>query len=397
MSAFEQLKTTFFDEASEGLVNLEAGLTEIRDDTGNDDTVHAIFRAVHSIKGGAGVFGFSELIDFAHVFETVLDAIRHGNLQPTPDVTDVLFMANDTLSDLVGMARSGTAVEPGFGGECRSALEQLMQGAESGPKESETDAAEAGGDFADFSFTPVRFDGADGGEDATVNRRYSIAFRPKADMIKKSIEPQFFFNTLRSLGTLDLAADVQALPGLADLDPERAYLGWTACLETTSPRSDLDAIFAPIAEVCDIDIVDLTAGAEPAPAPAPGLVPQPAAPSPPVAAAPMPTAAMPTASAPPLAVPAPEPEAQMDAVAAAEPPPPAAAPVSAKEARAAAARAAAATTIRVELEKIDRVVNMVGELVIAQAMLGQAIEICRKRPASKVSNILAISCATPAA
>src|SRR5438445_3568479 len=114
MSGFEELKVTFFDEANGGLVNLEAGLTEIREGTGSDDTVNAIFRAVHSIKGGAGVFGFSDLIGFAHVFETVLDAVRRGSLGTTADVIDVLFRANDTLADLVGMAREGRAAEPGF-------------------------------------------------------------------------------------------------------------------------------------------------------------------------------------------------------------------------------------------------------------------------------------------
>jgi two-component system chemotaxis sensor kinase CheA len=371
MSAFEQLKLTFFDEASEGLVSLEQGLTDIRDETGNDDTVHAIFRAVHSIKGGAGVFGFTELIDFAHVFETVLDAIRHGDLQPTPDVTDVLFMANDTLSDLVSMARAGKAVEPGFGGECRSALEQLMLGDTARQQKAAAPAAAPNDDFADFSFTPVRVDGADDGGAPAGTHRFSIVFRPKPQMIKKGLEPVFFLNTLRSMGELDLVADASALPGISELDPERPYLGWTACLETTSPRSDLDAVFAPIVADCEIGITDLTPGAEAAP---PAPVPEAAKPVPAVVPQPSPPSPLPPAAAKPA-------DSSEPAI---EAPPPA----NAREARAAAAKAAAATTIRVELEKIDRVVNMVGELVIAQAMLGQAIENLPEETSGKVSNIL---------
>ncbi len=95
MSALNNLKITFFEESNELLVQLEQALNEMQDGSGSEDTVHAIFRAVHSIKGGAGVFGFGELIEFAHVFETVMDAIRSDKLAPTPDVLDVLFRSND--------------------------------------------------------------------------------------------------------------------------------------------------------------------------------------------------------------------------------------------------------------------------------------------------------------
>src|SRR3954466_15393628 len=126
MSSFDDLKVTFFDEANEGLVALEAGLTELQEGTGSDDTVNAIFRAVHSIKGGAGVFGFTELIGFAHVFETVLDAIRMGSLSTAPEVLDVLLRANDTLTDLVGMVRTGKDIDPNFGSAARAALQELI-------------------------------------------------------------------------------------------------------------------------------------------------------------------------------------------------------------------------------------------------------------------------------
>src|ERR1044072_5819028 len=120
MSGVEQLKITFFEECKELLQSLEGGLADIREGTSNEDTVHAIFRAVHSIKGGAGVLGFSELIDFAHVFETVMDEVRSDNLATGPDVIDIMLRANDTLADLVEMARKGQPVAPGYGSDARS-------------------------------------------------------------------------------------------------------------------------------------------------------------------------------------------------------------------------------------------------------------------------------------
>ena len=80
MASLDQLKQTFFDECSEALQQIELGLTDIREGSGSDDTINAVFRSVHSVKGGAGIFGFEDLVKFAHVFETVLDAMRSGKL-----------------------------------------------------------------------------------------------------------------------------------------------------------------------------------------------------------------------------------------------------------------------------------------------------------------------------
>src|SRR5262245_3529733 len=153
MSGLEQLKVTFFEECNELLQSLESNLADIRESTGTEDTVHAIFRAVHSIKGGAGVFGFAELIEFAHVFETVMDEVRKGNLATGPDVVDVLLRANDTLADLVEMARKGEPVAPGYGGDARHALEMLLNGGGEGAKGAKgAPAAAAPAETEEFSF-----------------------------------------------------------------------------------------------------------------------------------------------------------------------------------------------------------------------------------------------------
>ena len=122
MASLDELKRTFFDECGELLQEMETGLTDLQDGTGSEDTVHAVFRAVHSIKGGAGIFGFERLVEFAHVFETVLDSVRHGTLHQTPEVFTVLLMSSDMLADLVSMSRSGEAIPAGHSGECRQAL-----------------------------------------------------------------------------------------------------------------------------------------------------------------------------------------------------------------------------------------------------------------------------------
>ncbi|MGE4167716.1 MAG: Hpt domain-containing protein, partial [Xanthobacteraceae bacterium] len=97
MSSLEQLKLTFFDECSELLQQIEVSLTEMRDGNTSDDTINAVFRAVHSVKGGAGIFGFEALVGFAHVFETVMDEIRQHKMEPATEVLDVLLTSGDVL------------------------------------------------------------------------------------------------------------------------------------------------------------------------------------------------------------------------------------------------------------------------------------------------------------
>ena len=127
MASLDQLKQTFFEECNEALQQIEAGLTEIRDGHTSDDTVNAVFRAVHSVKGGAGIFGFEALVGFAHVFETLLDGVRRGSLTATLETIDVLLSASDVLSDLVQMSRADEAVPAGFGNECRAQLEHIIE------------------------------------------------------------------------------------------------------------------------------------------------------------------------------------------------------------------------------------------------------------------------------
>ena len=107
----EAIRQTFFQECEEQLAELEAGLLAMSEGSADSETVNAVFRAVHSIKGGAGAFGLEDLVRFAHVFETALDEVRGGKLALTAEVMKVMLRAADVLADLVEAARDGDAVE----------------------------------------------------------------------------------------------------------------------------------------------------------------------------------------------------------------------------------------------------------------------------------------------
>ena len=340
MSSFEQLKQTFFDECGDLLQQVEQGLTEIRESGPTDDTVNAVFRAVHSIKGGAGIFGFNGLVGFAHVFETVFDAVRSHRLDITPENTDTLLTAGDVLSDLVGMSRAGETPAADFGQECRQALEAMMGDS------AEEMGGDPAGDF-DIEFTPVKF-----GDDDEGQKVYEISFRPKPELLKKANEPLYILRELRSLGELELTADLSHLPKLSQIEFDQPYASWTARLKTASDKTAVEGVFDFVVDDCDLTINEVT------PAPGEGLPSDNFTPDP---DAEIPAVAAPEATLAAAAMPAPATEAAAASK-------PAGGEGGGKPAK------GGATTTRVELEKIDRVVNMVGELVISQAMLGQIVQ-----------------------
>ena len=105
MDELEAIKVTFFQECEELLADLEGGLLAMQEGVGDSETVNAVFRAVHSIKGGAGAFGLEPLVRFAHVFETLLDAVRSNEVPGTVDLAAVMLRASDVLADHVSAAR----------------------------------------------------------------------------------------------------------------------------------------------------------------------------------------------------------------------------------------------------------------------------------------------------
>jgi two-component system, chemotaxis family, sensor kinase CheA len=369
MASLDQLKLTFFDECSEALQQIEAGLTEMQDETSTDDTINAIFRSVHSVKGGAGIFGFEGLVNFAHVFETVLDTMRNGKLTATHDIMDVLLQANDILSDLITMSRSGEAIPPNHGSECRAALEALI-GVESSGGDDEPMA-----DFEGLDFTPVPMEEFDGPEAGDGKRTFGIVFRPRPEMLRKANEPLYILRELGKLGDLDLTAETDALPHLGEIEPDHPYIGWTGTIRTTATRAQIEEVFEFVTGDCEIEIVE----AEAAPAFA-GMDDS-------AGAGDVAISDLPAVAAPPLVedhMPAPVHEERLPAA------PPSAAPDAAAGAPKAPAAAAkgGSTTTRIELDRIDRVVNMVGELVIAQAMLGQIVHDLPEATSGRLRQIL---------
>lgn len=303
----EQFRKTYFEECAELLDALQANLDSLANGSGDDDTLHAIFRSVHSIKGGAGAFGFTALVAFSHVFESLLDAMREHKVPTTADVTQLLLRASDALGDIVNAARADQTLPADFASDILSAMQEVLLGA----------SDEAGA-------LPAQAEAAATVIDVSGEQRYRIQFTPHSEMLQKANEPLLLVKQLRKLGGLTIEADLSRLPALDALDPEAACLGWTFVLETGAPQSAIHEVFEFVEDDCDLKI-ELLGGAARDHVETPRQA-----------------ASIGTAAA--VAAPANEPAAAT----------PAPTPTQ---------------SIRVDVDKVDRLVNLVGELVITQAML----------------------------
>lgn len=332
LSQFHQV---FYEESYEGLDIMESGLLAM--DIGHPDVevINDIFRAAHSIKGGSGTFGFTQVADFTHVVETLLDEVRAGDRTITQSSLDLLLSSVDCIRGLLEQLQAGDEPDLTVSTDLKAKFEALLSGQESGDAAASS-AADDGGDPP-----PSGDDGASssGGEP----EGWRIYFAPNPELLQTGNEPTRMFRQLSELCDHNFKAEViqDALPAFSSINPEHCYLAWNIELKGAVSREDVDEVFEWVIDEADIQI-------EPILSDAPTVESQPAAEQVPVAE-----------------------EAQPEPVSAAvESTAPAA---EAKPAAKAASKPAAqeSSSIRVSIDKVDSLINMVGELVITQSMLGQ--------------------------
>ncbi len=323
MTARNEIRETFFQECDELLEALDDGLRELDQgdrDAPDTETVNAVFRAVHSIKGGAGAFALTDLVQFAHRFETALDGLRAGALTADATVLQVFFRANDRLVDLVAASRDGQDIEAAEEAEILAELDALIT-------ETGNDAEPP----ATIAFVPMGIDLGIDLEPAPAS--YRIRFTPEASLYSNGNDPSLLLRALADLGQVDATVDDSALPAFDDLRPGQSHLSWTLRLTTSEPEHVIHEVFEFAEGHCTLKIrPDLPDGPSDLPLPS-------AAPAEITAFA---SSRSPTAPAKLL-----------------------------PEAKAAATQRA---TVRVDLDRVDRLINVVGELVINQAMLSQCAQ-----------------------
>jgi two-component system chemotaxis sensor kinase CheA len=362
----DEILSIFFVECEESLAAAEAGLAACREGTQDADTVNAIFRAVHSVKGGAGAFGFAALQGFTHTFETLLSDVREGSVAIDPPLVELLLRALDTLSDHVNAARDGGELPDDAALLARLEAAQAANAGSSGngagneagtgaaPAPAEAQAGDPAPTDDPFDLGSLLDDIAGDIEPATTaaDPVWALHVRPHAAAMRNGSEPLLMLRELAAVGGECLSCDAAALPPLEGLDCAQGYLGWTFALPGSVSEAAVRDIFDFVG-----DDVGLAFGADAAMPPLTLDLPR-AAESP---------AEDRADSAPQSAGAAPAPQTTTPAASPVPPAPPA------PQAAAASAPAAAGQSIRIDLAKLDRLIDTVGELVIAQAMLAQRL------------------------
>ncbi|WP_425982082.1 chemotaxis protein CheA [Brevundimonas sp. TWP1-2-1b1] len=372
MDAFEAIKVTFFQECDELLADLEAKLMLLEQGQTDLETINAVFRAVHSVKGGAGAFGLEALVRFAHVFETLMDELRSGR-KPCDTITiKTLLRASDVLADHIQAAQGLIPqVDEGRSAALVAELEMLTHGGEAPPPVEDEDD--------DFGFMPMAFDMA---LDETVAAPepepepeavgWRIVFKPMGRMYANANETGLLLRELGRLGPTTVVMDDSETPTLDALSVEDGCLTWTVDLDAAVDEAAVREVFDFVESDCELTITplgatlggaDMSATFEDEPA---AILP---------AGDDLDIAALLAKASGAVADPVPE----TIPFAAIEPEPapvvatPAPTPVAAAPVAASAPVAPAPVTIRVDLDRVDRLINVVGELVIQQAMLSQRV------------------------
>ncbi len=386
MDTMAAIKQTFFQECEEQLAEMEDGLLIIEREEGDLETINAVFRAVHSIKGGAGAFGLDDLVRFAHTFETTLDGMRSGKLEIAPQIVKLMLRSADILADLVRISRDGGEMDEARVSQMAEELAKAGGIAPAPKAAAPAPVAAAPGDVDEFGFapTPVSFDFADASSDEPPVDEFGFApvmidfdevvsadeatphvievtFKPKPDLYAKANDALRLLRELGRLGEVEVACDTSSIPALTELDPEGAYLSWTIAVTGTDEKS-VREIFEFVEFDCDLGVVSRVAGMDDASAAetVQAVLAQVAAEeasTPPAPEMPVVVAVTPAPVAPVEVAPAPVAKA---------------APAASQQPQAAANQQPGAT-IRVDLDRVDRLIDLVGELVINQSMLAQRV------------------------
>jgi len=292
---------TFFAESLEGLDNVEQELLRLEQQGHGKEGLDAIFRVVHSLKGSAGSLGFGVIAELAHEMESVLDRLRQGTAEVTPECTNVLLRGVDCLRNWIVAAEAQEAVDASAGAGIVRELQLLLH---------HSTSASPGSGKAES--------GAVGGAAGGGKRTYVIVFRPAQDFFHSGNDPARFIEELTHLGSVRATVDLSALPDLKAFVPTTCYLAWRITLETGASVDDIREVFEWVSNCCALEIEPVSES---------GPTETPVAPAPRAGTAGV--------------------EGRRDA---------------------------GLVTMHVRTEKIDDLVNLVGELVITHTMLKQSTQ-----------------------
>jgi two-component system chemotaxis sensor kinase CheA len=250
MSNVDQHKNAFLEEAYELLAELETSLLELEETPDNLDTIGRIFRAMHTIKGSGAMFGFDEISAFTHEVETIFDLVRNGEMAASKELIDLTLSARDHIKLMLDSPDTN-AEQKQDGDEIVEALKKLA------PR-TQTEQQPAPDSPSTIQENPPE---SNSGERQIT---YRIRFRPSPDVFAMGNNPLFLLDELRALGDCTVIAHKDNIPYLQEMDPELCYVSWDVVLTTTELFNTIKDVFIFVQDDCqlDINVIDDTGGSD---------------------------------------------------------------------------------------------------------------------------------------
>jgi two-component system chemotaxis sensor kinase CheA len=346
-----QFHETFFAESFEALDSMESALLKLSAGDADSELVNTIFRVAHSIKGGSATFGFSDIAAFTHTLETLLDQMRSGKRRVDATLVDTLLRSGDVMREMLGATQQKQPTDKARVAALHAEIEKIMA----------TPAAAAALPASAHGAAPVPAAPAHT-PDADARSGWRIQFAPGPKLLRHGNDPARLLRELATLGPCVVRVDAKFIPPLVDLDPEVCRFTWSIELQAPVKEAAIRSVFDWVEGECELSLEAFGAAA---------TVPEAA-----------PAAATASSVTPPIPHLQEEPRAaEATAVPTASVAPPAGG----------ATTGAASTdggSIRVGIEKIDELLNSVGELVITQSVLSQLAAPLTGHDAEELRNAL---------
>ncbi len=226
---FAQFQEAFFEEAAEHLAIVEEGLLALEQHPQDLELLAKIFRSAHSIKGASGMFGFNAVTQFTHKMETLLDLLRTGEKAVSPPIADLLLKSTDCLKTLIEAVKSGVAVDD-------EVVQRLT-----------TELATASG--AQSPAVPQKQSVAPPTQSDSQERSYLIKWTPPEWLFQRGLDPLQVLKELNGLGDLSsVTLDMSRIPDLSEIDPEKCYLSWELQLLTGKDQKTIESAFEFVRE-----------------------------------------------------------------------------------------------------------------------------------------------------
>lgn len=325
MSAPNQFAATFLQEAAEQLALIEQIILEVEENPQDMESINRLFRVFHTIKGSGAMFGYDHVAAFTHHVETILDKVRNGQVPISKELVNVILAAKDQIEVMLKSDEALLGV-PDRRAELIARLNALMPGA--APAAASASVAEPASTTAEKVTTS-----------SVVT--YHIRFRPEPGILTRGIDPASLLNDLKVLGECKISANTDAIPALEQCTPEFCGFKWDITLTTDCGVEAIKDVFIFVEDDSEISIEEVknTEAATPAPK--------------------QETVAAPVETNAPAIVPM--------------TPAPATNGAKASNGKSANGHKTNGTdgSVRVPSERLDRLVNLLGELVINQSRLAQ--------------------------